>query len=94
MELETGPKTIEPGSMSIDELWNNFSFQYAEKRQEYELEKQKLDNIDMTNAKMGRMSLVELNRMKEDCVKLEGCLEALILVRHHVLGLEPPNEEC
>lgn len=93
MELTTDKETVEAGSMTIDQLWENFSFQYAEKRQEYELEKKRLDDIDMSSGKMGRLDLVELNKLREDCVKLEGCLEALILVRHHVLGIEPPHEE-
>lgn len=83
------------GTMSIDDLWNNFSHQYAEKRQEYELEKSKIEDFDMTTSRMGKIDLERLNDLRTDCVKLEGCLESIILVRKYVFGLEltDGNEE-
>jgi hypothetical protein len=79
--------------MTIDQLWDNFSIQYADKRQEYELEKTRIENVDMTSSKLGRIDLADLNKLREDCVKLEGALEAIILVRTNVLGMETPSDE-
>jgi hypothetical protein len=79
--------------MTIDQLWDNFSIQYAEKRQEYELEKTRIENVDMTSSKLGRIDLADLNKLREDCVKLEGALEAIILVRKNVLGMETSSDE-
>lgn len=74
-------------TMTIKELWTNMSYQYAEKRQEYELEKNKIENVDMSTAKIGKIDLIDLNKLKEDCVKLEGSLETILLVRNHVSGM-------
>ena len=64
-------------TMTIDELFDNLDYQYGEKRQEYELEKTRIDNIDMTKSTVGKVDLVNLNSLREDCIKMEGALEAI-----------------
>lgn len=79
-------------TMTIDELFANLDYQYGEKRQEYELEKTRIDNIDMTKSTVGKVDLVNLNSLREDCIKMEGALEAINLVKEKVMGLSD-NEE-
>jgi len=55
-------------TMTIDELFDNLDYQYGEKRQEYELEKTRIDNIDMTKSTVGKVDLVNLNSLREDCI--------------------------
>jgi len=79
-------------TMTIDELFDNLDYQYGEKRQEYELEKTRIDNIDMTKSTVGKVDLVNLNSLREDCIKMEGALEAINLVKEKVLGLSDNGE--
>lgn len=74
-------------TMTIDELFANLDFQYGEKRQEYEVEKQRIDNVDMTKTTVGKIDLCELNALREQCIKMEGALEAINLVKKEVMGI-------
>lgn len=72
--------------MTIDELQENFLAQYQNARQDYELEKHRIDNFDTTTQTMGRLDLTNLNSLRESCIKFEGALEAFDLVKQHVFG--------
>jgi len=78
-------------AMSIEDLYADLHYQYDEKRQEYEVEKYRIENVSIDSKPIGRLDLSELNKLREDCIKMEGGLEAIQLVKKHVLGIEDEN---
>lgn len=71
--------------MTIDELYADIHYQYDEKRQEYEVEKARIENVTPDSAPIGKLDLSELNKLREDCIKMEGAIEAILLVKKHVI---------
>lgn len=71
--------------MTIDELYSDIHHQYDEKRQEYEVERTRIENVSPDSTPIGKLDLSELNKLREDCIKMEGALESILLVKKYVI---------